>query len=124
MSRSAGVSGSIAVGLVYRSPDTRLRDVEGTRWDREPGVLNHGIGVGARGFVGVWIAPAHLLCLHHHDEHLPVAHAYLAIFRDDGVHELEGYPVPPPFLAVLPRGGAERHVAVVLEVDPRVFGIG
>ena len=28
--------------------DTRLRDVEGTRWDREPGELNRGIGVGAR----------------------------------------------------------------------------
>ena len=104
--------------------DTRLRDVEGTRADREPGELNRGIGVGARGFVGDGIAPAHLLCLHHHDEHLPVAHAYLAILGDDGVHELEGYLVPPPFLAVLPRGGAERHVAVVLQVDPRVFGIG
>ena len=77
-----------------------------------------------RGFVGDGIAPAHLLCLHHHDEHLPVAHAYLAIPGDDGVHELEGHLVSPPFLAVFTRGGAERHVAVVLEVDPRVLGIG
>lgn len=31
-----GVSGSIGVGVCIAT-DTRLRDVEGTRWDREPG---------------------------------------------------------------------------------------
>ena len=47
----------IAVGVWCIATDTRLCDVEGTRWDREPWELNRGIGVGARvrGRVrGIW----------------------------------------------------------------------
>mmetsp|Transcript_41 Transcript_41/g.202 ORF Transcript_41/g.202 Transcript_41/m.202 type:complete len:238 (-) Transcript_41:28-741(-) len=64
-----------------------------------------------------------LLRLHHHHEHLPVAHADLAVLRVDRVEELEYDLVLPALLAVLTRGGAERETPFFLEVDAGLLGI-
>ena len=88
--------------------------------------MNRGFGSvtrGARAGGGSVFAPAHLLRLHHHHEHLPVAHADLAVLRVDRVEELEYDLVLPALLAVLTRGGAERETPFFLEVDAGMLGI-